>query len=369
MAKKVSSTIRDVAAKAGVHSSTVSRALRGDERISPEVRQKVKAVAESMGYKTHPLVGAWMAHRRSSVARASYPGLAYLVNFGSMEVWRTTPSLHRYYLGALGRAEELGYTLDPIQVGTGRGAMVRTDRILKARGIKGVIVGSYPTTHSHLRLDWSQYAAVAQGFTLMKPNLPRTCADYRGALLLALRHLRRLGHQRIGLVVHPTVDVRVDGLWSSAMFHFQNMVGLKVRNPILWWDEQAPEKLKRWCRSEKPDAIISQIHDLRSTLKQFGFDVPGDISLVNQDWHPEAKGMAGVDHLVEQSGAAAVDLLVSHLLHNRMAPEVKSMLLSTPGIWRSGPSVKRRGSPVPFAGLYPETRHYLLPPVDSAHSQ
>src|SRR5258706_2743803 len=49
-------SIRDVAAAASVSPSTVSRALRGDERISPETSERVRAAATALGY--HPSLTA-----------------------------------------------------------------------------------------------------------------------------------------------------------------------------------------------------------------------------------------------------------------------------------------------------------------------
>ncbi|MYJ46125.1 MAG: LacI family transcriptional regulator [Acidimicrobiales bacterium] len=43
-------TSRDVAAAAGVHQSTVSRVLNGDQRISNNTRKRVEATAEQLGY-------------------------------------------------------------------------------------------------------------------------------------------------------------------------------------------------------------------------------------------------------------------------------------------------------------------------------
>ena len=43
-------SIKDIAREAGVSPSTVSRALAGSSRISPETRERVQAVAARLGY-------------------------------------------------------------------------------------------------------------------------------------------------------------------------------------------------------------------------------------------------------------------------------------------------------------------------------
>ena len=51
-------TTYDIAKASGVSQSTVSRALRGDERIRSEVRAKVVKMAEELGYRRDPVLSA-----------------------------------------------------------------------------------------------------------------------------------------------------------------------------------------------------------------------------------------------------------------------------------------------------------------------
>lgn len=48
-------TIKDIAAQLGMSKSTVSRALAGDHNVSPETRDRVKALAEELGYKRNEM--------------------------------------------------------------------------------------------------------------------------------------------------------------------------------------------------------------------------------------------------------------------------------------------------------------------------
>jgi DNA-binding LacI/PurR family transcriptional regulator len=50
-----------IAQRLGVASSTISRALRNDLRISIELRKRVSSVADEIGYQPNPLVSALMA--------------------------------------------------------------------------------------------------------------------------------------------------------------------------------------------------------------------------------------------------------------------------------------------------------------------
>lgn len=49
-------SLQDIAARLGVHPSTVSRALRNHPAISEAVRLRVQAVAREFAYKPNPLI-------------------------------------------------------------------------------------------------------------------------------------------------------------------------------------------------------------------------------------------------------------------------------------------------------------------------
>jgi DNA-binding LacI/PurR family transcriptional regulator len=68
--------MREVAGRANVSTSTVSLALRDSPLVAEEIRARIQAVAETLRYKTHPLVAAHMRSRRKPGAGVSAPVLA-----------------------------------------------------------------------------------------------------------------------------------------------------------------------------------------------------------------------------------------------------------------------------------------------------
>ena len=60
-------TLADVAKVAEVSPITVSRALRGERRVDPALVDKVRAVAESMGYVPHPAARALASQKSTQV--------------------------------------------------------------------------------------------------------------------------------------------------------------------------------------------------------------------------------------------------------------------------------------------------------------
>jgi DNA-binding LacI/PurR family transcriptional regulator len=83
-------TIREVAQAAGVHHTTVSRALRNHPALPPETRKRVQAVARKLGYRLNPLVSAWMAQRKSSRKALDSGQVAYLSSHPDRDAWRAS---------------------------------------------------------------------------------------------------------------------------------------------------------------------------------------------------------------------------------------------------------------------------------------
>jgi LacI family transcriptional regulator, galactose operon repressor len=60
-------TIRDVAARAGVSTATVSRALSGAKRVSPDIIEQVRRAADELGYAANGIASALRRSRTDTV--------------------------------------------------------------------------------------------------------------------------------------------------------------------------------------------------------------------------------------------------------------------------------------------------------------
>ena len=56
-------TMKDVAQQLGVHTTTVSLALRNSPKLPIETREKIQALAKKMGYHQDPMLSALTAYR------------------------------------------------------------------------------------------------------------------------------------------------------------------------------------------------------------------------------------------------------------------------------------------------------------------
>ncbi len=93
-------TLREVAAHAGVHVSTVSRALNGqagDTRISADTEQRIVAAAESLGYRKNT-IGRALRTGRSGIIGMVVPDIGNLYQSGITQAAEALLADHGYAL-------------------------------------------------------------------------------------------------------------------------------------------------------------------------------------------------------------------------------------------------------------------------------
>lgn len=133
------SNLRRIAEEVGVSHTTVSRALRGQKKVSAETRKRVLEAAERLGYRSNPIVQAYAAHIRKR-GRGSGP----TCNIAWLRSRRKNESRHYewqrpLYEGAVNRAQALGYHLDT-SINAHELTDAQLDRLMDARGIRAVLL-------------------------------------------------------------------------------------------------------------------------------------------------------------------------------------------------------------------------------------
>lgn len=196
-------TIKDVAATAGVSFKTVSRVLNGEAHVREELRAKVKAAVEALGY--HPSVAA-----RGLIGAPSRL-LAFLYdnpNFGYVT---------EAELGILRGCRSAGYyvAVEPVVSGPDIGDQI--DRILSSLRVDGVILtpplSDDPATIAAIEQRGVRCVRIAAREEISGyPNI--SVDDAQGAYTLTSRMLD-LGHRHIAFVKgppeHGASQWRIDG--------------------------------------------------------------------------------------------------------------------------------------------------------------
>jgi LacI family transcriptional regulator len=335
-------TIRDIARKAGVSPMTVSRALR-NANVSAETRDKVQRIANELGYRPNPLVSTLMTYRRAVKPVRLHLCLGYITNFPTRDGWKNLKMYQEFFQGAADEADKHGYRLEEFWLREPGMSSERLCEILSYRKIGGLLIAPLPVSHGHLNLLWDQFASVTFTYTLARPILHRMVNHQFRSMRTAIRHLRKLGYQRMGLAMPATLDQRVDNLWLGSFLVEQQRFKPRERVPLCLlsdkdWNEA---HFAEWFKKNQPEVVISQQPKIIEWLQNLGKRVPQDVGFVHMNC-PDCSGQfAGMYQNGPLIGRAAVDFLVGMLQRNeRGIPTVPHTVLID-GTWVNGATVRK----------------------------
>jgi len=287
-------TLADIAKKIGMSSATVSMALRNNPRISKKTRALVKKTAKSLGYHPDPLLSALAIRKRQSHTPRTFANLAFITD----DRWRLQPNRGEWVDSVIGGMREccshLGYELDVF----GMKELLNLgdpDRILSARGIRGLVIPSLLKEDFKLQLDWDRYAVVAMGAHPTFHRFHRIGTDFFAGMGIVCSELARLGYRRVGLAHAYEIESNKRFEWLGALAKESYLVPQRI--------EPVPPHLPaaftkdgyiRWIKTHKPECVISNEPLSLAYLKEAGIRVPEDIGYVALSTARHAEKVAGV---------------------------------------------------------------------------
>lgn len=336
-------SIRDLAARLGVSHTTVSLALRNSPRLTTAMRQRVQREARQAGYHADPTVSALMARLRTLRTDAVRETVGFVTAWPTRDGWREAPNHARFFVGARRRAQEAGFSVDEFWLREPGMTSRRMSRILRARGIRGLILCSLPHVGGRLALEWQHFACVTKGLTVQHPPVHRVVSSHFEDMHLVLAELGRRGYRRVGLVLGEALSVRVDRAWlASFLLHQQDVAGGDRVPPLIARTPAAETDFARWFKAARPEVILFSDQPVQTWLERLRVRVPGTVGLVHLDWSPELAPLAGLDSNPELLGEAAVELLVGQLQANELGIPKHEKIIAVRGRWVAGASVRGR---------------------------
>ena len=328
----------EIAQKLGVASSTVSRALRGDPRISPEMRQRVVSLAKNAGYRPNPLVSALMANRRRRGGSGEVDVIALVTNYGGHESWRTKDVCRWEYEGVLSRAAALGFRVEIFPFSEYDGDANRLIVTLRARGIRGVLLGFSREEALHEPFHTEGFAVAGLSAYFRSTIVDR--ANFHGFynVQLALEQMRRLGYRRPALVVPYLNNQISNNLWSGAFLDWQLQLPPRDRcEPYIPNDAEDRARFYAWLDANRPDSLLVYKVPVRRFLAKRGLLVPDDIGVAYLYRTADEMGAAaGIDGNLSAVGSAALDLVVEKLNANLTGTGSCPKEVLIKGFWRDG---------------------------------
>ncbi|HEU4703689.1 MAG TPA: LacI family DNA-binding transcriptional regulator [Conexibacter sp.] len=190
---KPRTSIKEVAQRAGVAVSSVSRVLSDHPDVSPEMRERVMAAVAETGYRPDMLA--------QSLRSRSTKLLGFVVGDIS------NPLLAEIALGAETALREAGYSM--LLTNSNNDAELEAEHVamLRQRRVDGMLLSLAAEDHpgTLAALADAEVPAVLIDRELAGPpdgvRLGAVLSDHRSGMRDAVAHLLELGHRRIGLIL------------------------------------------------------------------------------------------------------------------------------------------------------------------------
>ncbi|THF80279.1 LacI family DNA-binding transcriptional regulator [Cohnella fermenti] len=307
-------TIRQVARRARVAPSTVSRVLSDEGRISEETRRRVRRALAELDYYPNSaargLVNGASGRLGIMLSRTAAYGDSHAL----------LPELLR---GIGSRAARSGYDLLLASGESMLEELSSLDRLLQGKRVDGVVLfGSGEDDPLLDRLEESSLPFVRIGRHQFRERVPSVDTDNRLAAREAVRHLAELGHARIGFVLGPR---GLTSSWDRLEGYEQALREIGVEPAEMWLLEGdglsfgALRTLSLFLGQPNPPTALIVGDDrlgifVLRTLVELRVPVPERLALVAfnsssiADW--TIPSLTSLDVGIDQIGTASVDLLL-----------------------------------------------------------
>lgn len=277
------SSIKEIAAQAGVSITTVSKVLNNYPDVSENTKERVREVAERLGYTPN------MAARNLALGRSNIIGLVL------SEIRETDSNgniIFRILIGAKNLCTEKDYELLIINTDVKKQHTKKLAQLCKERQISGVIMyGLKPGDPYFQEIAETELPCIAIDIKMKGKNFSTVTTDNTAAVKEVISYLHSKGHMHIGFInglKEAAVSVYRENGYRAAM----NELGLEVKEGYIryadYYEELAYEKTLEIIRENNEITALFCASDLMAlgalrAIKSLKWKVPEDIALVGFD--------------------------------------------------------------------------------------
>ena len=314
-------SLKDIARELNVSISTVSRALKDHPNISPEIKEKVRQLAEEWDYRPNPLAMGLLRQNTRTIG-VIVPDLVTHFFSSVISGIESYASEHGYYIIISSSYESYKKEKECIE------------NLMNSR-VEGLIIclSMETSDHSHFEdLHRKGLPLVFFDRVCMEERIPVVTVDNREAARKITEHLIQSGRSRIAQIAGPpflniTIE-RTEGFLRALKDH-----GVPFTEDLLVHCKLNPEDAAHATRSlltldNPPDAIIG-INDTvafaaMTEIKKHGFEIPADIAIAGftDEYHASIVDppLSSIQHPTYEMGQNAAKLLIG-LLHGESGPQ------------------------------------------------
>lgn len=278
-------TIKGIAALAGVSTATVSRVISSPEKVKPETRKRVLAIMEENHFVADGLATGLASHRSKTVGLI-IPTIANSIYASS------TQAIQK-------RFQAEGYTvLVCISEFSPQAEADMIHRLLERRVDGLILTGATRKPELYDKITHNNVPFVITWQLTRSQDLPSISFDNHRAAMTATEHLISLGHRRIGLICGRS-DVN-DRAFERRRAYEECLTkhGIELDNDLIFeceFDmlEGRTAMTKMIDNKERPTAVFCA-NDIQAigaivACRDAGLRVPEDISIIGFDDLPIAR--------------------------------------------------------------------------------
>ncbi|HMD90563.1 MAG TPA: LacI family DNA-binding transcriptional regulator [Anaerolineaceae bacterium] len=310
--QKITPTIYDVASKAGVSISTVSRVLNNPDKVTDETRLSVMEAIENLGF----------VPKAEARARA----LKKFQRIGVLTPHFTAPSFVQRLRGVATTLRKTNSELIIFSVESSSNFYSYLETIPINHNLDGLIILSLQFNNDYAK------RLLAHGLQTVLVEYPHNILnsveidDINGGKMAA-QYLIKKGHQIFGFVgdtvvpefgIHP-ITMRLSGYRQGLAEH-----GLHLKDEnilITSYDmESTCQKAAQFLKKTKRPTAIFAATDLQAVAilraaREVGLRVPQDLAIIGFDNLDLAEyvGLTTISQHLDESGQVAVELLLSRI--------------------------------------------------------
>lgn len=317
MRKRV--TLKDIAREAGVHVSTVSRALDPGSKTSltDDVEKKIRKIATRLGYRPNRIAAGLRTNRSMSI------GLII------PDITNTLfPPLVR---GVESVLEPAGYTTILVNTDNNLDRERRQIEVLREHGVDGIISGA-----AELK-DPGLAEAAAQGLPVVTVNrrlekspVPYVINDESDGFRMLVEHLVHLGHQHLAYISGP-LELSTGVGRYRALKENCAILNLKLDDDVIEvasrYDEAEGQRCAKALLARKPQttAILCANDRLAigayAGLGELNLRVPKDVSVTGFNDNPMLglipPGLTTIRVEQFEAGRACAEILLTAIRGDR----------------------------------------------------
>ena len=307
-------TSYDVARRAGVSQSTVSRALRNDPRVIEETRERIQALAAEMGYVPHVTARSLITRKSSTIGIVSgdlrNPSYPTLVN-----TLQDCFARHDYRVLLMSDRTEGSLEKDILAL---RGGLVDGVVFISSRldspMVSEMIDWKIPLVILNRDVD-DRHAG----------RVDRVTSDNVGGGRLIADHLVDLGHTRIGLISgplqNPSIRLREKGFRDGLAARGVELDEKRVHRGPVDASTGLDGGLALLAGEDRPTAVFCatdyMAYGTLDAAKRLNLDVPEDVSIVGYNDLQQSSwtifDLTTVRQPLDDMAVAAAELLLARI--------------------------------------------------------